>query len=291
MLAMGFVLQPRGSFSLGAAAEFAAGFPGIEAGRSGGRMTLAFCLDGDWRTVGVALEQRDGAVHGEVTDAALEELAARDVERILSLDVDGEGFAEVEARDPVVADHRRRFGGLRPVLFWTPYEAAVWAIAGQRVRLAQTAALKRRLALELGERVEIAGERVPAFPAPATLAGLPAEVRGLSERKAGQLRALARAALDGRLDRDRLRALGRDRALEQLRELNGVGPFASELIWIRGVGDPDALPGHERRLEAAVRSAYGLAEDAPREEIERIAEGWRPYRSWVVLLLRAGTVT
>ena len=161
---MGFVVQARGLFSLDAAAAFAEGFPGTAPGRGEGRLALAFPVDGDWRTVGVALEQRDGAVHGEVVVPAdpgteLEELARRDVERILSLDVDGSGFAAVAERDPVVAERSRRFGGLRPVLFWTPYEAAVWAIAGQRVRLAQTAALKQRLALELGERVEVHGER------------------------------------------------------------------------------------------------------------------------------------
>ena len=37
-----------------------------------------------------------------------------------------------------------------------------------------------------------------------------------------------------------------------------------------------------------MRAAYELPADAPREEIERIAEGWRPYRAWAALLLRAG---
>ena len=53
-------------------------------------------------------------------------------------------------------------------------------------------------------------------------------------------------------------------------------------MWIRGVGDPDALPGNERRIEAIVRERYGA--DARTEEV---AEAWRPYRSWVSLLLRA----
>jgi DNA-3-methyladenine glycosylase II len=106
-------------------------------------------------------------------------------------------------------------------------------------------------------------------------------VRGLTGRKEEQLRALGAAAGTGRLDRARLRALGRDAAEEDLRELPGIGPFSAELVWIRGVGDPDALPGNERRLAAIVRERYGEV------RMEDVAEAWRPFRSWVALLLRA----
>jgi DNA-3-methyladenine glycosylase II len=109
-------------------------------------------------------------------------------------------------------------------------------------------------------------------------------VRGLTARKEEQLRALGAAALTGRLDRDRLRAVGREAAEEQLRELPGIGPFSAELVWIRGVGDPDALPGNERRIAAIVRERYG--EDA---RMEDVAEAWRPFRSWAALLLRASS--
>lgn len=75
-----------------------------------------------------------------------------------------------------------------------------------------------------------------------------------------------------------------DDAARDLQLLPGVGPFSAELILIRGVGDPDALPRHEHRLIRAARAAYDLPEDA---DIEPIAERWRPYRAWVALLLRA----
>jgi DNA-3-methyladenine glycosylase II len=63
-------------------------------------------------------------------------MAIRDqVARILSLDLDGSGFAAVGRADPVVAGLQRRYPGLRPVSFWSPYEAAAWAIIGQRIRI------------------------------------------------------------------------------------------------------------------------------------------------------------
>jgi DNA-3-methyladenine glycosylase II len=57
--------------------------------------------------------------------------AVRDhIRRILSLDVDGSGFPEVGVRDPVVGELQVRYPGLRPVLFYSPYEASAWAIIG-----------------------------------------------------------------------------------------------------------------------------------------------------------------
>jgi DNA-3-methyladenine glycosylase II len=281
-----FSLAPQGPFSLRAAAAFAEGFPGTRAQRDEDALAFAFAVDGDWRVTGVRLRDEDGAVVGDVGGDVPEERVAREVAAILSLDVDGRGFADVGHRDPVVGELQRQLPGLRPVLFWSPYEAAAWTIIGQRVRMAQTVRIKQRLADELGESVEVGGRPLRAFPAPERLASLPPGQQGLNERKEAQLRALGRAALEGRLGRERLRALG-DAALADLQELPGIGPFASELVRIRGVGDPDAFPVNEPRVARLVRERYGLAEDAGPEEPARIAEAWRPYRSWVALLLRA----
>jgi DNA-3-methyladenine glycosylase II len=75
----------------------------------------------------------------------------------LSLDVDGSGFPAVGERDPVVAGLQRRYPGLRPVAFWSPYEAAAWAIIGQRIQIRQAAAIKARMADQLGELVSFSG--------------------------------------------------------------------------------------------------------------------------------------
>ena len=46
------------------------------------------------------------------------------VERVHSLDTDGRGFAEVGERDPDVGRLQDRYPGLRPVLFYSPYDHA-----------------------------------------------------------------------------------------------------------------------------------------------------------------------
>ena len=76
-------------------------------------------------------------------------------------------------------------------------------------------------------------------------------------RKAEYLSAVASSALDGVLSGERLRSLDADEALRQVREILGIGPFAAELIIIRGANFPDVLPRNERRLEAEIAEQYG----------------------------------
>lgn len=111
-------------------------------------------------------------------------------------------------------------------------------------------------------------------------------MRGLASRKVEQLRALGVATADGRFGSARLRAMDRDEALSHLQQLPGIGPFSAELVLLRGVGDPDAFPRTERRLHRAMTAAYHLGHDTDLDVLERVADRWRPYRSWVGLLLR-----
>ncbi len=97
---------------------------------------------------------------------------------------------------------------------------------------------------------------------------------------------MAQAALDGQLDAARLRAMPHEEAMADLKKLPGIGDFSAGLILLRGAGDPDAVPGQEPRLARAVALAYGLPWPATPEQLREISENWKPYRTWVTLLMR-----
>ena len=288
-----FTLVPRGPFSLAASIRFLDGFtPAWYSSPADAGLELAFAAEGSWRTVGVRVSQ---AGDGDGVDAAIVSPAEPDaglvaevrpqVERILALDVDGSGFPAVGERDPVVGELQRRYPGLRPVGFWSPYEAAAWTIIGRRIRITQAAAVKARMAERLGEPVSFGGRVVHAFPSPQRLAGLDT-FPGLAGRKPEWLRSLARAALDGQLDAARLRAMPPEEALADLKKLPGIGDFSAGLTLLRGANAPDAVPTAEPRLTRAVALAYRLPGPATPEQVRTISDNWRPYRTWVTLLLR-----
>ena len=197
-----FTLVPRGPFSLATSIRFLEGFtPAGHSSPADGRLELAFPAEGSWRTVGVRVSQAGDEVNAVIVSPAgpgadLVAEVRPQVERILALDVDGSGFPAVGERDPVAGELQRRYPGLRPVGFWSPYEAAAWTIIGHRIRITQAAAIKARMAERLGEPVSFGGRVVHAFPSPQRLAGLDT-FPGLAGRKPEWLRSLARAALDG----------------------------------------------------------------------------------------------
>jgi DNA-3-methyladenine glycosylase II len=78
-----------------------------------------------------------------------------------------------------------------------------------------------------------------------------------------------------------------EEALTALRELPGVGPFTADAVLYRGCGVADGLPGSDELGQTVIKDLYGL-EDAGRADVERLADAWRPYRMWTVVLLRMG---
>lgn len=280
-------ITPRGPFSLAASIGFLEGFPPAAYDRDApdGVLRLAFPADDGRSSAGVTVRQAaDGTVFADIGGDADPAVVRGQLARILSLDVDGSGFARVADADPVVAALAARYPGLRPVCFYSPYEAAAWAVIGQRIRVATAAAIKQRLAEQYGQRLAVAGTSLAAFPTPSVLRTV-ARIAGLSEVKTERLRAIADAALAGKLDAAVLRSMPSEEALAHLRALGGIGPFSAELVLIRGAGHPDIFPAHERRLHAAMADAYHLR-DPNTDQLAKLATRWAPYRSWVALLLR-----
>jgi DNA-3-methyladenine glycosylase II len=287
-----FTLVPRGPFSLAASIAFLEGFtPASYSGAANGVLELAFPVEGSWRTAGVRVRQNGGGtVLAEIVspaepDAGLVAEIRPQLERILSLDVDGTGFPAVGERDPVVGEVQQKYPGLRPVGFWSPYEAAAWTIIVRRIRITQGAVIKARMTERLGEPVSFGDRVVHAFPPPQRLAELDT-FPGLIGPKPEWLRSVARAALDGQLDAARLRAMPPEEALADLKKLPGIGDFSAGLTLLRGAGSRDVVPSGEARLARAVELAYGLPGPATSEQILAISQNWRPYRTWVTLLLR-----
>ena len=283
-----FTITPKGPFSLTAAERFFGGWEGTTGtDTAGDALRVAFLVD-DWSgTAGLLVRQDDGGdVEAEIVATAgapNPERVQAQLARVLSLDHDGVGYAALGERDPVIGRLQREADFLRPVLFHSPYEAACWAIVSARVQQRQA----MRLRAAMSERLEVDGVALDVWPAPERLLDRDA-IDGLTAEKVGRLHGIARAALDGDLDRDALIALDPDEAIARLQELRGIGPFWATLIALRGVGTTDALALGEPRMRKAAAAAYD------RPELERdddafvaLAESWRPYRTWVGVLLRA----
>jgi DNA-3-methyladenine glycosylase II len=157
-------------------------------------------------------------------------------------------------------------------------------VLSQRTSIVSAASVKARIAERYGTRHDVDGVACTAFPVPGRLRVVAGELP-VPEVTSQRLRGLAGAALDGRLDGARLRGLPVEQALAEVRELPGIGPFAADLVVVRGAGAPDVFPTAEQRLHAEMAVRYGLS-DPTAGQLAALAERWRPFRSWVAVLLR-----
>jgi DNA-3-methyladenine glycosylase II len=272
-----------GPFALDRSEDYFGGW--LSAGTEPGAIAMAFPVEG-WRvSAAVVLRQPqpetlEGEVYGAGEDAGR---AWTQALAVLSADCDGSGWPAVGQRDPVMGAMQATYQYLRPVLFYSPYEAAAAFVIGHRISMQQGRKIRAAMAVQHGDAIAVNGETLHAFPQPQVLAEL-SEFPGVSAEKIERLRGIAQAAQEGWLDRAALRALPPDEALARLRILRGVGDFFAQGILLRGGGTMDAVTDDDVTKEA-VQKAYHLPQRPSQEQVLALAEQWRPYRMWSNVLL------
>lgn len=266
-------IEVLGPWSLETSRGFWEGFaPAALSARSGSsELRTTFVSESDWAPVETTVIQLEGIARVSVTGSADLHAAAAQVARFLSIDIDARSWPDVGRRDPVIGAAQERLPGFRPCGFHSPYEAAAWAVLSQRIQMRQAAALRARLIAEHGVQ--------GTFPAPAVLRTLDVDLPG---RKQEYLHAVAEAALAGVLNGEHLRSLDPADAMAEVGSIKGLGPFASELVVLRGANAPDIMPTTERRLDAELAYHYGRDQSAA-----DVSELWKPFRSWAAVHLRA----
>jgi DNA-3-methyladenine glycosylase II len=178
----------------------------------------------------------------------------------------------MEEQGPLDPEIDRR--GSRP----DPFEAVARAIVGQQ--LSTKAA--RSIWAKLVDRFE--GET----PAPDALLRKRTQTlrkAGLSNAKVEFLRDLAKHVKDGRLDFDRIKDLPDEDVIAALIEVKGVGQWTAEMFLMFHLAREDVVSVGDLGIRRAVQIAYGMDDLPGPEELERIADEWRPHRTLACLYL------
>lgn len=170
--------------------------------------------------------------------------------------------------------------GLRVPGAWDGFELAIRAILGQQVSVAGATTLMGRLTAAFGEPLSGVEEGFTHLaPTAERLADAGADaIRriGLPAARAATIHELSRLVADGSLsfgpDSD-VRALTRS-----LTGIRGIGPWTAEYIAMRALRWPDAFPASDLVLR---RAAGGLTA----ARLTRLAESWRPWRSYAAMHL------
>lgn len=209
------------------------------------------------------------------------------VRRMFDLDADPLRIAEALAGHAVLEPLVRARPGLRVPRAWDPFELAVRAVLGQQISVRAATTLAGRLVEHCGRTVRRpCGNLTRLFPRPEAIAEADLSAIGLTRARAETLRGLARAVAGGKLCLDA--SIAPEQTVERLLAVPGIGPWTAQYVLLRGLGEPDAFPSGDLGLRRALANGHGLPSA---RELERIAEGWRPWRSYAALHLWIGEST
>jgi len=183
-----------------------------------------------------------------------------------------EAIEHLRRADPVLRETIDRLGTIEitdePDLWWS----LVDAIVSQQVSIYAAAAIVGRVAA-LGAN---------GRPTPAEMAAIDDEAlrgAGLSRPKVRYIKDLAARWVDGSLRHDLIPAMGDEEVVAELTRVKGIGVWTAEMILIFTLNRPDVLPVDDLGIRAAAQQLYGLPERPGRDELLRIGEPWRPWRT------------
>ncbi len=185
----------------------------------------------------------------------------------------------LRSKDPVLAAIIERVGPLNIAYRRERFQALVRAIIFQQ--------LAGRAALAIYQRfVKIVGGG--RFPTPEGVLGASDEAMrraGLSRGKIGYIRDLARHIRDGTLNFHRFPSMTDEQIIAELIRVRGIGRWTAEMFLMFNLRRPDVLPVGDLGLRSAVAKAYGMRQLPVAQELKRLAERWRPYRTAAVWYL------
>ena len=284
-------LPARAPFDFGASLAFIGAFPAMtgQQGHSGAALTLA--LRGNSTTLAARLTAAAGGtgLDCELTadvpiDGPTASAAADRLSFYLGLDDDLSPLYAAAQRDPAFQQVTDRLHGYHQVKFPSPFELLCWAILCQRVPMPVARTMKQSLVEAVGNRTELDGRVLWAFPEAEQLAALDEDQLTTligNRRKAGFLHGSILRWLD--LDEGFLRSGDHREVRERILELPGIGPWSASFLLIRGLGRMEHI-GYDRELARAASRAYGHPVDEP--EFRRLAAGYGELQGYWAHYLR-----
>ena len=171
-------------------------------------------------------------------------------------------------RDPVLGKLVKAYPGITLLSRGDAFQTLARAIVGQQISVKAAESVWLRFATTVSN---VQPARI--------LKARPENLRaaGLSNRKVEYVRDLARHFHDGLLYETRWPQLADDEIIADLVQVKGIGRWTAEMFLIFYLMRPDVLPLDDIGLQRAMAIHYNDSEKITREEMQEIAETWRPW--------------
>jgi AraC family transcriptional regulator, regulatory protein of adaptative response / DNA-3-methyladenine glycosylase II len=198
--------------------------------------------------------------------------------RMLDLDADPDTVETQFADDPILAPLVRKRPGLRSPGHPDGVELLTRAVLGQQVSVKGARTLASRLVAAIGEPLAVPVEDVTrTFPSAEAIASCATGDFAMPASRARALINACRQLAEGNIVIDA--GSDRDEISRQLESLPGIGPWTASYVALRALGDPDVFLPTDIGVRNALRV---LGVDSTPKAAARLAESWRPWRSYAL---------
>ena len=110
---------------------------------------------------------------------------------------------------------------------------------------------------------------------------------GLSKQKISYLTGLAKKCINNELNFRKIHKLSDEDLVKEITKIKGIGPWTAQCYMLASLKRDDIWPVADLGLMEAVRRIKGLEKRPTENDMERISQIWRPYRSTVANVLWA----
>jgi DNA-3-methyladenine glycosylase II len=156
----------------------------------------------------------------------------------------------------------------------------VFQVIGQQLSVRVTRTILSRIEQQFGGRVPSVAEVLAADPSVL-------RASGMSARKVATIRAVAERFVDARLSDEGLAAMTDAQVEAVLTEIPGIGPWTAHAFLMVALDRPDVLLSGDLALRRAVERTYAFDHLPTDDEMVRVSDRWRPFRSLAVSYLFA----
>ena len=108
---------------------------------------------------------------------------------------------------------------------------------------------------------------------------------GVTRQKSAYLLHLSNSILNGDLNLAALSRMTDDDVRLRLTRIKGIGSWSADVYLLMAMRRADIWPAGDLALAVAVKELWGLEFKPTPDELERIAERWRPYRAVAARML------
>ncbi len=163
---------------------------------------------------------------------------------------------------------------IETVRFRHPFQTLFHSIVAQQISTRAAETIVKRVHELFPRRRTLHADDVLAVPE------VQLRLAGVSGPKIAAVKDLAARTLNGTLpDMMTLQGMTDDEVRTCLTRVRGIGVWTADMFLIFHLQRPDVLPLSDHALKRSIALAYGLPALPTNEELVKLGESWRPWRS------------